>query len=241
MAGHKTWAIGEEVISADFNPIIADQVACVFASAAARTAAWPTPPTGALSIRLDSLPNVEMFNGTAWVAITPTTWVTVAQITLAADGPISFPAIPGGYRDLQINATLKAATAGATDSILLRCNTDSGANYFDGQLAGSSTPSAAGSGGARTGGAIVGPCDANGGTATRFSVHRIDVPDYANATRQKMGMAQHALAEAGISYMGVATWLWLNTAAITQLDLVVQSNGSLNFKAGSRATLMGKL
>ena len=50
----KTWAIGEEVIAADFNPNVADQVVAVFASAAARTAGWPAPPEGAVTYLTDT-------------------------------------------------------------------------------------------------------------------------------------------------------------------------------------------
>jgi len=67
MAGHKTWAVGEEVIASDFGPYVGDQIVAVFASAAARTSGWPSPPVGAASYRIDGK-RVEVFNGTAWVA-----------------------------------------------------------------------------------------------------------------------------------------------------------------------------
>jgi hypothetical protein len=46
---HKDWGIGEEVLAVDFNPNVADQVVAQYASAAARAAAWATPPAGAVS------------------------------------------------------------------------------------------------------------------------------------------------------------------------------------------------
>lgn len=70
MAGHKTWAIGEEVIAGDFNPFIADQIVAVYATAAARAADWPAPPVGALTYRTDA-GVYESWNGSAWVAAIP--------------------------------------------------------------------------------------------------------------------------------------------------------------------------
>jgi hypothetical protein len=70
MAGHKVWAIGEEVIQSDFQPIVADQVVAVFVTAAARTAGWPGPPPGAVSYLTDAQA-LQVFNGTSWVQVTP--------------------------------------------------------------------------------------------------------------------------------------------------------------------------
>jgi hypothetical protein len=67
MPGHKTWAIGEEVISTDFNPIIADQIVATYASAAARTSGWPSPPVGAVSHLADSPGVLWVWNGTTWI------------------------------------------------------------------------------------------------------------------------------------------------------------------------------
>lgn len=70
MAGHKTWALGEEVIQADFQPIIADQIVGQFATAATRSAGWPSPPVGAMSFLADTR-TLHVYNGSVWVCITP--------------------------------------------------------------------------------------------------------------------------------------------------------------------------
>lgn len=70
MSPHKNWAIGEEVVAADFNPLIANQIVATFASAAARAAEWPSPPHGAQSY-LTGTNSLESFDGTNWVPAVP--------------------------------------------------------------------------------------------------------------------------------------------------------------------------
>lgn len=43
----KTWAVGEEVLAADFNTYLQNQVVPVFTSTAQRDSQWPSPPDGA--------------------------------------------------------------------------------------------------------------------------------------------------------------------------------------------------
>jgi hypothetical protein len=67
---HKNWAPGEPVVDTDFNPNVADQVVAQYASAAARTAAWPSPPAGAASYLAD-MQRLEVFRAGAWAGIAP--------------------------------------------------------------------------------------------------------------------------------------------------------------------------
>lgn len=46
----KSWAVGEEVLAADFNSYIQNQVVPVFASTALRDSQWISPPNGALCV-----------------------------------------------------------------------------------------------------------------------------------------------------------------------------------------------
>lgn len=51
--GFKIWAVGEEVLAADFNDYVQEQVVATFPNAAARTAAIPAPLPGMLSYLAD--------------------------------------------------------------------------------------------------------------------------------------------------------------------------------------------
>jgi hypothetical protein len=72
ITGTKLWASGDVVTAADVNQYLMRGVK-VFANAAARTAAYggagePTLETGEVSYLLDTL-SMEVYNGSAWVAI----------------------------------------------------------------------------------------------------------------------------------------------------------------------------
>jgi len=50
----KTWVVGEEVLAADFNSYVQDQVVPAFPNVAARDAQWTAPPDGALAVTTDT-------------------------------------------------------------------------------------------------------------------------------------------------------------------------------------------
>jgi len=62
---HKVWIPGEEVLSADFNSLVQEQVVATFPTAAARTTALPAPKDGQLTWLIDS-ERLEVWDGAAW-------------------------------------------------------------------------------------------------------------------------------------------------------------------------------
>lgn len=66
--GYKNWAANDILAAADLNGYVADQVVMNFASAAARSAALPTPSAGMVSYRADGTA-LEIYNGSTWESI----------------------------------------------------------------------------------------------------------------------------------------------------------------------------
>ena len=64
--GQKTWAVGEEVLAADMNSFLQNQVIPQFASTAQRDSQWPSPPLGAVCITTDTM--------TVWYRLASTYW-----------------------------------------------------------------------------------------------------------------------------------------------------------------------
>jgi hypothetical protein len=61
----KTWVVGEEVLAADWNTYVQEQVVATFANAAARTTAIAAPKPGMLTWLID-VKRLELYDGTAW-------------------------------------------------------------------------------------------------------------------------------------------------------------------------------
>ena len=99
----KTWVVGEEVLAADFNAYVQEQVVATFPTAAARTTAVPSPKPGMLTYLTDS-GRLELYSGTAWRAFSSVLayveatggmtglGTTLADITGLSTGPIVIPA-----------------------------------------------------------------------------------------------------------------------------------------------------
>lgn len=71
----KVWAVGEEVLAADFNAYVQNQVVPAFASTAQRDSQWPAPPAGALCIVTANGAMYERLGG-AWY----TPYAVLAQV-----------------------------------------------------------------------------------------------------------------------------------------------------------------
>jgi len=90
----KVWAVGEEVLAADFNTFVQQQVVSTFASLGALQTAWPDAPIGAMAITTDTMTRyVHVATGSAgWVGLGPN-WISAA---LTGTIPNSAAAITAG-------------------------------------------------------------------------------------------------------------------------------------------------
>ena len=90
MSGRKVWAADEVLAAADLQDYIQDQVVFVYATASARSAGILAPTEGMVSY-LQSTDALEVYNGSAWVDISPNvgTAGTYTKVTTDAKGRVS--------------------------------------------------------------------------------------------------------------------------------------------------------
>jgi hypothetical protein len=87
----KAWVTGEEVLAADFNTYLQNQVVPAFTTTAQRDSQWTTPPAGALCVTVD----------------TNTLWQRVAG---AWQKPVSLPQGRLGHATTATDTTVTAVT-----------------------------------------------------------------------------------------------------------------------------------
>lgn len=86
MAGYKKFIAGDEALAADVNGYLLDQTVARFASAAARTAALPSPAVNQLTM-LDTAPGaIQFWNGSLWADVKG---ITAAAAVLAGEATAS--------------------------------------------------------------------------------------------------------------------------------------------------------
>ena len=68
MPGYKVWAADDVLTAADLNGFLMQQAVPQFASAAVRSGAILSPPTGMITYRADGAV-FEQWNGSAWVGL----------------------------------------------------------------------------------------------------------------------------------------------------------------------------
>ena len=90
MSGRKVWAADEVLTAQDLQDYIQDQVVFVYANASARSAGILAPTEGMVSYLQDTNA-LEVFNGSAWVDISPNvgTAGTYTKVTTDAKGRVS--------------------------------------------------------------------------------------------------------------------------------------------------------
>jgi len=90
MSGRKVWAADEVLTADDLQDYIQDQVVFVYATSSARSAGILAPTEGMVSYLQDN-DALEVFNGSAWVDISPNvgTAGTYTKVTTDAKGRVS--------------------------------------------------------------------------------------------------------------------------------------------------------
>jgi hypothetical protein len=125
---------------------------------------------------------------------------------------VTFSSIPSTYKHLQIRCTVLTTAGG----INIQYNSDTGANYTYHQLYGTGTSALANAGTAQNSG-FIGYNNAAGSNPTAIVC---DVLDYQNTNKYK---THRSLAGTDVNGSGGTltffSGLWLNTAAISSIDI----------------------
>ena len=158
-------------------------------------------------------------------------------VTTAGQTSITFTSIPATYKSLQIRILARRSTGTTgTDVQYMRINSDSGSNYAFHRLFGDGATASA----SRSASTSLIACyetGQNGTTANSFGVSIIDIIDYASTTKNKTVRAFFGLDLNGSGSVQLGSGLWMNTNAITQIDLTSDSGG--NWTTATQFALYG--
>jgi hypothetical protein len=130
-AGFKVYLTGDVLTATDVNTYLQQQTVMVFAAAAARTSALSAVLAEGMVSYLQDTNTVEVYNGTAWVAVGGSTGgMTLINTggTALSGGTVTVSSIPATYKHLYLVVT-NARTSSAGINISLRFNSDTASNY----------------------------------------------------------------------------------------------------------------
>lgn len=164
--------------------------------------------------------------------------VLISEQTPSGTGTVTFSSIPTIYRDLKVVVRGRGATAATFVAVTLQFNADTGANY-DRQRLGVNNVSITGASNVAQTSLQVGAIAAATATANEAGAVRVDIYDYRGTTFEKVTTSQDGYRTSAVGagqnaefYSGA----WRNTAAITQIDMILAAG---NFVAGSVVSLYG--
>jgi hypothetical protein len=166
---------------------------------------------------------------------------SIQTFTVGSGGQttISFTSIPSTFKHLQIRGISRASVADSSDhNIVAAFNSDTTfTNYrthvLDGDGASASSGAAQVSGFYASAGLTLG----NSSTASTFSATVLDILDYTNTNKNTTTRALNGFDRNGAGFVRFASSLWINTAAITRIDLSLRTGG--DFVQHSQFALYG--
>lgn len=162
---------------------------------------------------------------------------SIATVSVGAGGvaTVSFTSIPSTFTHLQVRYL--AATEGSAasdDPMYMRFNSDTNnSNYRSHRLGGSGSGTVADSYQLP----ICSAANGNGNASTYYAAGVIDILDYANTSKNKTVRGLSGWDSNGSGYAWFMSELWMNTAAITRIDLTLFSGG--DYRENSHVALYG--
>ena len=163
------------------------------------------------------LNQIAAIHGTGAPAVT-SSYESIATVLVGSGGQstITFSSIPSTFKHLQVRGWITTNTDGG--SPIARFNTDSGNNYATHWLTGNGS-SASASNATSTNGMYFGGTAA-GTSATNPMPFVIDILDYANTNKNKVTRSLSGRDSNGSGEVGLYSGLWMNTNAITTIELL---------------------
>lgn len=155
------------------------------------------------------------------------TQIGTAQVVGAGGAAnITFSTIPSTYTDLVIKYSLRSNVSGVNESVGIRFNSDSGANYTYKRLYGTGSAVGSDSPGSNYswGGYVAGDTS----TASTFGNGEMYVPNYAGSTNKSNSADGVGENNSSTAFMSLHANLWSNSAAITSITLLPINGTSWN-------------
>jgi hypothetical protein len=171
---------------------------------------------------------VGKWHGDSWAEPVYGAFDSIATVTVGAGGSslITFSSIPQTYKHLQIRSIARNNTGSGNQDTqaAMRFNSDSGANYTYHLVGGNNVSIYAGGGTGATN-ATAGIVAGGGAPANCFAVGICDILDYTDANKYKVVRLSSG-DEYNNSNSNLYYWsnLWLNTSAITRIDITNSNN-----------------
>ncbi len=149
----------------------------------------------------------------------------IASTTLSSAGSITFSSIPQTFTHLQLRLSNAFASAATVFFIGVQVNGDTGTNYAYHRLWGNgASPGSNGGTSNDFGFMIYGGANQVVSTSTSPSIGIMDILDYTNTNKNKVSRSIYGQDANGSGEAGLASGLWLNTAAITSLRIYGYGN-----------------
>jgi hypothetical protein len=156
---------------------------------------------------------------------------TATSVTFSLTAPQQ-----AAYKHLQLRVASRSTDSQQYSDVLMRFNSDSASNYDWHYLSGGGSSVTSGYSGSVTG--IFGARSAgNTAVASNFGVGVVDILDAQSTSKYKTTRALSGEVDSGYTQVLMTSGLWLNTAAISSISLVISQGGS--FVTGSRFSLYG--
>ena len=160
---------------------------------------------------------------------------SIATVSVGSGGAaeIEFTSIPASFAHLQVRMLLRSDTAAVQSTSKIEINGDTGANYKGHELRGDGSTASA----TNTSGIRVHVTPAASAAANIFGACIIDIPDYANTSKNTTVRVLGSHDRNGAGQVNLYSGLWINTSAVTSLKFTDEGAG--NFVQYSTAALFG--
>lgn len=162
----------------------------------------------------------------------PPSFESIATTTVGAGGAssITFSSIPSTYTHLQIRGIARGTVVDNDESLKLRFNSDSSANYAQHRIYGSGSAVSAAGDASQT------ACNsfyisANNSTASVFGVGVIDILDYANTNKYKTVRLLTGFDNNGNGGLMFRSNLWMSTSVINELTFTANGGNIAQYSS----------
>lgn len=152
---------------------------------------------------------------------------SIATVTVGSGGSntITFSSIPQTYTHLQ----LRMFNQVNTQVQLMRLNSDTGSNYTAHTLTGDGSSAGAGAGTSRTSLYFINTTASS--ASGSFTANIVDLLDYTSTNKNKTMRSLSGYDANGSGLVQMNSGLWLNTAAITQIDIISSGNSFAQYSS----------